>query len=1140
MKKTTHSADYPPLPPHHTATTEEVAAHFNLHLELGLTLTQVKKHYEQYGSNRFSEAVSRSGWLVFCGQFKSILILILIVASLLAAFIGNIKDSVVILAVVIINATVGFYQEYRAERSLAALKEMLPVKTHVRREAAQHEINAEDLVPGDIVLLEAGDRVPADGRLLIAVGLEIDESALTGESQPVAKHTLPLPESNTALGDRTNMAYMNTMLTRGRAELIVTATGMQTEMGRLSQELAQAVEVPTPLQVQLDQLGKQLGIIALTLVGLLSFLELLRGTQITHIMLDAIALSVAAMPEGLPVVVTVTLALGMHKMAQQHAIVKRLASVETLGCTTVICSDKTGTLTLNQMTVRTFFYQGHHFEVSGEGYRPEGSIQAKGNNKALPEFTPLMHPLIACNNSRTDNNHAIGDPMEAALLVLAGKAGFVPTDVLKKLPRIAEIAFDSTHKFMATFHQEGDVVQVFIKGAPDMLLAKCHRWLIEGEEQPLSEIDRLQIDKEYLNFAQQGLRGLLIASRTIPTHLFNVAGDLMAWTTELTFIGLVGLMDPPRSEAKEAIRECKQAGIAVKMITGDHKTTGAAIATALGLYGNTMTGAELDAIDSAGLAKVIDDIAVFARVNPTHKVTIVRALQAKGHVVAMTGDGVNDAPALKSADIGIAMGINGSAVAKEAATMVLVDDNFATIVSAVRQGRILYDNILKFVRFQLATTIGAILTIFFAPLAGLPEVFTPIQILWVAIIMDGPPAISLALDAARPKIMLEPPRQRAEAILPLNRLAKIAACGATMMVGTLAVLYYGSQTGSDLRASTLAFTTFVLFQVFNVFNARNETGSSINRHTFNNRMLWVSLVGIITLQVIAVHWPPAKEVFATGGMNFMDWGIATCVAASVLILEESRKLFAMVFRMLIKHYNSKPYSRFCTVMLTLRHLPVISVLTMVVAATSALLFFIKVADEVVDGDTGKIDLMLIKWLRVDGNLSDPIGPLWLEDFARDITALGSPPVLGLFVLITTLFLVLIGQRFFALFVLVSSVGGTFVVVVLKNLFGRTRPNLMPNGLYVYTESFPSGHAMISAVVYLTLGALITRLVPKITLKLYVIAVAMFLTGLVGLSRIYLGAHWPTDVLAGWAAGAAWALAGGAIAQSIHLGRGGQA
>jgi P-type Ca2+ transporter type 2C len=814
----------------------------------------------------------------------------------LAALIGSTKDAVVILAVVVINALVGFYQEYRAERSLAALKSMLPGKARVRRSGVSHEIAADAVVPGDVLLLEAGDRVAADGRLWLAAGLEIDESALTGESQPAAKQATVRVAADAPLGDRVNLAYMNTLLTRGRAELLVTGTGASTEMGRLSQELAATEEVATPLQVQLDRLGKRLGAIALTLVALLSFLQYLRGADLYHIVLDAIALSVAAMPEGLPVVVTVTLALGMHKMARQHAIVKRLASVETLGCTTVICSDKTGTLTLNQMTVRSFMHAGQSFDVSGEGYRTQGEITLATGQASGVDLAPMLVPMVACNDSRFDAGKAIGDPMEAALLVLAAKGGVLHDAVDRALPRLAELPFDSAHKFMATFHGDGDRTVMFVKGAPDVLLARCTRWKVAGADAAFGAAEAAQVNAHYHALAGRGLRGLLIAQRTLPAAAFDAARDLSVWVAELEFIGLVGLMDPPRPQALQAIAECRQAGIVVKMITGDHQATASAIAAELGLHGRAVSGAEIDRMDPAQLAAAIDEVAVFARVSPSHKVKIVRALQAKGHVVAMTGDGVNDAPALKQADIGVAMGITGTAVAKEAATMVLTDDNFATIVRAVRQGRTLYDNILKFVRFQLSTTIGAILTVFFAPLAGLPEPFTALQILWVAIIMDGPPAVSLALDAARPGIMGEPPRHRDEPVLPMARVLRIAAFGVTMMVGTLAVLYHGMRTGSEARALTLAFTTFVLFQFFNVFNARSETGSAFNARFFDNGMLWLSLLGALALQAVAVHWPPASQLFGTTGMAWTDWGVAIGVASTVLLFEEARKLAVRVFQ----------------------------------------------------------------------------------------------------------------------------------------------------------------------------------------------------------------------------------------------------
>ena len=885
----------------HAMSAGDVADQLNVQPEMGLAAVEALRRTNQFGPNQLPSPPQRQAWQVFAAQFKSILILILAGASGLSALIGNVKDALVILAVMLINATVGFYQEWRAEQSLAALKEMLPSRVRVRRQGEKLEIATAELVPGDMVLLEAGDSVPADGRLWFAVGLEVDESALTGESQTSAKLTDNLHDTETVLADRSNMVYMNTLVTRGRAEIIITSTGEHTEMGRLSLALAATTEVPTPLQIQLDGLGKRLGAIALTLVGLLALIELIRGTELAHIAIDAIALGVAAMPEGLPVVVTVTLALGMRNMARQHAIVKRLASVETLGCTTVICSDKTGTLTLNQMTVCALWCQGQHFAVTGEGYGLSGDIHAAMDtatasaSAVIPNLEPLITAIVSCNDSHIAAGKAIGDPMEAALLVLAHKGRAMHGSTEEPLLRSAEIPFDSAHKFMATFHHDAarTVVQIFIKGAPDVLLERCNQALGGNGAQALTAAARQQINAQYQALGEKGLRGLLVASRSINASDFDPAVDLMVWMRELTVVGLVGLMDPPRSEARVAITQCAQAGIEVKMITGDHQMTALAIARDLGLKGQAMTGVELDRIKPADLPALIKDVSVFARVTPSHKVAIVRALQKSGHVVAMTGDGVNDAPALKSADIGVAMG-SGTSVAKAAATMVLTNDNFATLVSAVRQGRTLYDNIVKFVRFQLSTTIGAILTVLLAPLLGLADPFTAVQILWIAIIMDGPPAVSLALDAARPGIMHEPPRSRTEPLLTRQRIAKVSVYGVTMATGTLAVLFYAEQQSTTGQAQTLAFTTFVLFQFFNVFNARAERGTAFNKYFFNNTMLWSALTGALILQIIAVQWAPAQGVFGTHSLSLADWVVATLVASSILVLEESRKLLARV------------------------------------------------------------------------------------------------------------------------------------------------------------------------------------------------------------------------------------------------------
>ena len=875
----------------HTLAIEEVTDHLQVDPLTGLNSEQVAERRQVRGPNCLAEKPPRSLWLLFLSQFANVLVMVLIFAAILAASIGNVKDAVVILVAVILNAAMGFSQESKAEKSLEVLRRMLPATARVRRGGRKEEIPAEDLVPGDIVLLEAGDKVPADGRDIHSAGLEVNESALTGEAQPGSKSPTELGQKETPLADRTNVVYMNTLVTRGRAEVIVTATGMQTEIGKISGELAGTVESPTPLQLQLDKLGKRLAILATSLVAVLFSISLMRGEKLVHATIDCIALAVAAMPEGLPVVVTVTLALGMRRMALERAVVKRLSGVETLGCTSVICSDKTGTLTMNQMTARSLYFRGESYSVSGVGYSTEGVISMK-NAGALPDFAPLLQPAAACNDSRLRDGEVLGDPTEGALLALAAKGGFVRSTVTEALPRIAEIPFDSAHKFMATFHRDGDVVRMFVKGAPDFLLGNCTRVVGIHDDEPLDFSRRKMIDEAYCDMAKEGMRGLLIASRPLFAADFMPEEDLYRYVEELTFVALVGILDPPRPEAREAVALCGEAGIMVKMITGDHRQTASAIARDLGITGDAITGADLDGMDDQVLSGVIDQVGVFARVAPEHKVRIVKALKEKGHVVAMTGDGVNDAAALKNADIGIAMGIAGSDVTKEVATMVLTDDNFATIVGAVREGRTLYGNIVNFIRFQLTTTVGAVLCVFFAPLLGLPEPFNPIQILWVNMIMDGPPAVALALDIARPGIMKQPPRMATEQILTLHRMARVVFAGVVMVIGTLAVLFSSARNGSREYALTLTFTTFVFFQLFNVLNSRNETDSVLNRDFFANRMLWLAIVGVIAMQVVAVTWKPAQIIFHTMTLSLADWGLAVVVSASIIVVEEVRKWIA--------------------------------------------------------------------------------------------------------------------------------------------------------------------------------------------------------------------------------------------------------
>jgi len=864
-------------PPWHALPAEAVVTELGSGLPHGLSADEAATRLARHGQNRLAEKPARPAWLRFLDQFKSLLVLILLGAAVLAGIVGDVKDAVVIFIVVLLNATLGFIQEYRAENALAALKNMLAPSARVRRDGAVRLVDASDLVPGDIVLLEAGDRVPADARVLLAHAAEVAEAALTGESQPVAK-TPETVEEKSDLAERCDMLFMNTVVTRGRLEAVVVATGMATEMGRLAGMLAEAVESATPLQVQLDALGKRLALIAGAVVGLMFLAGLWRGDDLVRTAMTAIALAVAAIPEGLPAVVTVTLALGMHRMARRNAIVKRLAAVETLGCTTVICSDKTGTLTLNRMTTRVLYCAGRRHPVGEDG-------------AAVRDLAAWLMPAALCNDARIRDGELIGDPTEGALLALATKAGLDAEWMTNKTPRIAEIPFDSAHKFMATFHQDGDVVRMWLKGAPDVLLARAGRWLGASGEETLDGTARATFLAENEALAGEALRVLVLAKRDIAVQDFDPTGDLMAWASDLTLTALVGIIDPPRPEAEDAIRVCREAGVAVKMITGDHAATAAAIARDLGLRGEAHEGRELDGLDGPALEALVARSAVFARVAPEHKMRIVESLKAQGHVVAMTGDGVNDAPALKTADIGVAMGITGTEVTKEAATLVLTDDNFATIVRAIEEGRTIYDNIVKFVRFQLSTNIGAIFTVLGAPFLGFATPFTAIQILWVNIIMDGPPAMTLGIEPARPGIMRQPPRAADASILSWQRMWRILLYGLTMATGTLAVYAWGLTTpGEEAKATTLAFTTFVLFQFFNIFNARAEHGSTFNRQFFSNGKLWLALTAVVFLQIVAVHWAPAQAVFDTVDLTATEWGISVAVASTTLWLEEARKL----------------------------------------------------------------------------------------------------------------------------------------------------------------------------------------------------------------------------------------------------------
>ncbi len=899
----------------HTASVDDVVASLSTDVMTGLSSGEVAERLATYGPNRLAESKRRPAFLRFLDQFRDLLIMILLVAAVVSfAVSGELKTPVVVLLVVFLNALIGFVQENRAEASLEALKKMLTASSRVRRDGDVMEVATDDLVPGDIVLVEAGDRIPADGRLVLAANLEIEEAALTGESHPSEKSTLLVDRADVPLGDRSCIAYMNTTVTRGRGEFVVTSTGMNTEIGRIAGLLRETETEKTPLQKQLEGLAHSLAKLSGLIVAAVFAIGLLRGNSVSELLNLAVALAVATIPEGLPAVTAVTLAVGVSKMAKKNAIVKRLASVETLGCTSIICSDKTGTLTLNEMTARRLVVQNRDHAVTGEGYSPEGSIEKIPGDVPFTMDNALMG-MALCNDAviryENDDWQLVGDPTEGALAVLATKGGLDVADLRVRYPRVAEVPFDSSTKVMATFHEvigsSGErVVRMFVKGAPDVVLERAtHAIGSDGESVPSSQL-RTELLAHNDRMANEGLRVLAVAQRDIVLDAWNeftdTGADPSILMSDLVLMALIGIVDPPRPEAQVAIAEARTAGITVKMITGDHAVTARAIGRELGLGDGqgdvvAVTGNDLDQMTDDELASRIDEISVFARVAPEHKIRLVAALQRKGRIVAMTGDGVNDAPALKKADMGVAMGITGTEVTKEAATMVLTDDNFATIVGAVKRGRTIYDNIVKFVRFQLSTTLGFAMLFLAASIFDIAhgKPFAAIAILWVNIIMDGPPAMALGLDKGDSDIMRRAPRPVSEKILTPQRWGAIVYSSVIMALGTLGVLIWApgpeAEAGVATVAGTMAFNTFVLFQFFNILNARSDRNSVFRRHTLTNPQLWIALVAVIVLQVGVTHVGFMQRLFDTTSISITQWLVSIAVASSVLWFEELRKAF---------------------------------------------------------------------------------------------------------------------------------------------------------------------------------------------------------------------------------------------------------
>ena len=859
----------------------------------GLSDAEVTKRRDQYGPNRLAEQPPEPGWRAFLRQYRDLMQLVLIgVAVVSIVALQDFATGIFVLALTVFNAILGLNQEGKAAESVAALKKMLIMKAKARRNGDLVELPAEDLVPGDIVTFEAGDKVPADGRLITAATLQIEEAGLTGESAPVDKDSTLIDQADVPLGDRLDMAFMNSTVTRGRGEMVVTATGMNSEVGRISGMLSNVEEEKTPLTKQLDQLTVIITAAAAVALVLVVAIGLARDQSFDDMFLLGITLAIASIPTGMPAVVTTLLSLGTQELAKRGAIVKRIRSVETLGSTSAICSDKTGTLTLNQMTARELVIAGRKYHIDGEGYSTEGKIlRVAGDDD--PPLKPIMMPMALCTDAVVSDGEIVGDPTEAALVVLAAKGGIDVDETRKTYPRVAEVPFDSAYKFMATFHriqrEDGvEVIRCYVKGAPDVVLGLSKDAVnAKGELEPAGPY-RERILAENDRLAAQGLRVLAVAFRDFDPQTFDPSVDLLNLIRDLNLVAFVGIVDPPRKEARDAIARCKDAGIRVRMITGDHATTAAAIAENLGIQGRAITGTEFAAMADDELDRQIDEIGVIARVAPEDKVRLVEALKRNGNIVAMTGDGVNDAPALKRADIGVAMGITGTEVTKEAAEMILTDDNFATIVSAVDGGRALYDNLTKYVRFQIAALI-AFIALFV--LAGIFDVangipLTPLQVLWINFAIQVLLAIGLGFDSPTPGIMKRKPRPADATIMPTPLAIRLGLGGLVAAIGTLIVVSDAEDRYGLPVALTMGLVTLSLMNVIMAVITRDPEHTTFSMETIANRRFNLLVLACLVLTLLVTSLNILQRMFDTVSLSARQWAIClVAVALTALVME---------------------------------------------------------------------------------------------------------------------------------------------------------------------------------------------------------------------------------------------------------------
>lgn len=874
---------------------QDLANHFKTDTETGLSNGDALRRLHLYGPNQLLEQAKISPLRLFFRQFSSFIIWVLIAAAFIAGMLSELVDALAISVIIILNALIGFFQEYKAEKSLAALRKMTSPTSKVIRDRRLKTLPASEIVPGDLVLIEAGDRIPADGRIVRSFGLSIQEAALTGESMPIHKVAEALVASDLTVADKKNMGFLGTVAVSGKGYMIVTETGAQTELGKIASLLEQGSEQQTPLQRRLQELGTTLVWVCLGIVSLVFAFGYLKRIPLMDNLLISISIAVAAIPEGLPAIVTIALSIGVHKMASRNALVRRLPSIETLGCTTVICTDKTGTLTQNEMVVRSIWVNHQFFDVSGIGCRPEGNFEVNHipiDLKDIPELTTALKIGVLCNGAELHQSNdplqswgIAGDPTEGALLVAAGKANLFKQKLEDQYPLFSEIPFDSERKRMSMVRQTPDGLMLFIKGAPDVLLEHSKFIVLNGNEQPLTEELKREILEANAYLASQALRVLAVGYR--PLHF----GATIDHTIEnkLIFVGLIAMIDPPKSEVKASIASCDKAGIKTIMITGDNKETAVAIGKELNLLKGdsiVLTGVELEQMSESRLRECVRNIAIYARTSAAHKLRIVRAWKAVGEVVAMTGDGVNDAPALKEADIGVAMGITGTEVTKEASDMVISDDNFASIVNAVEEGRGIYDNITKFVCYLISSNFAELIVVFVGMLVGFTDFagnsFVPlaaVQILWINLASDGLPAIALGVDPIDPKAMERPPRKKSDSIIPMKKMLYLIFVSCIIAVGTLFACYFGMHQSGTL-AQTMAFTTIVILELLAVQIIR----APYNLSFFSNPYILVAVVISFLLQLLIIYTPFLQNIFNTTSLGVREWGGITLITISVWIL----------------------------------------------------------------------------------------------------------------------------------------------------------------------------------------------------------------------------------------------------------------